>query len=152
MTVELQVRMATREDGVSVEEMSDAIHPTGAPFQLLEELGHPLSQLWLALSEERAVGYCLLRTVLDETEVLHIEVAESWRKRGVGRTLLNHALDGSNNNIVLLEVREGNIPAIRLYESYGFHAVGRRKAYYREPIEDAILMKRPLEQRQGEHV
>ena len=135
-----------------LERVQGLIHPQGSPFELPQEVKHPLSSLWIALEGQECVGYCLLRTVVDETEILHIEVAESWRRKGIGRRLLQRALDEFTNNVVLLEVRESNRSAIGLYEHHGFDVVGRRAAYYGNPQEDALLMRKSIDGDQGTHV
>ena len=144
MTAELVVKRAQAADAALVMEGSRVIHPGGSHFNLVEELSHPQSQLWIASVAESCVGYCLIRTVLEEAEILHIEVAKDWRQKGVGRALLHSALQEGNADVVFLEVREGNRAAIHLYETDGFAVVGRRENYYKEPTEDAILMKKPL--------
>ena len=67
------------------------------------------------------------------------------RRAGVGAKLLDQflrAADGHGVTATYLEVREGNAAALRLYESRGFVATGRRKGYYRHPVEDAVVMRR----------
>lgn len=80
----------------------------------------------------RAVGFSLVRSVADEAELLLLAVAPSHRRRGIGRTLLDHFLEqarGLGLARVHLEVRDGN-PAIDMYRSAGFSPIGRRRNYY----------------------
>lgn len=76
-----------------------------------------------------------------EAELLNLAVRPQARRRGLGRALL--ALLGGRK--VWLEVRASNESAIRFYESQGFRICGRRRNYYREPEEDAVLMVRTTE-------
>lgn len=76
-----------------------------------------------------------------EAELLNLAVRPEARRRGVGRALL--ALLAGRK--VWLEVRASNEAAIRFYESQGFRVCGRRKGYYRNPDEDAVLMVREAE-------
>ena len=73
---------------------------------------------------------------------------EAHRGKGYGRLLLEEFLRiGKKEGVgkVFLEVREGNLPGRGLYEALGFQIFGRRKDYYRDPIEDALLMERIIE-------
>ena len=92
-------------------------------------------------------GFILIQIMVDEAEVLTFCVAQSARKRGVGRALLNAAIEFLQDEGVrqiFLEVNEGNLAARSLYETSGFSAVGRRSAYYSHGSEasDALVMKR----------
>lgn len=101
----------------------------------------------VALEERSILGFVILRAIGDEGEILKIAVSPEKRGYGTGEALLRAALcDSKDRNIkrVYLEVRAGNEPALRLYEKLGFSAVGRRKNYYSDPVEDAVMMaKRP---------
>jgi ribosomal-protein-alanine N-acetyltransferase len=80
----------------------------------------------------------------DEGEILNLGVASPYRRRGIGRALVQSvlaALAGRDVDAVYLEVRESNAGARRLYETLGFREVGRRASYYRRPIEDAVLLR-----------
>ena len=96
----------------------------------------PMSGVILTLAidcaREAVVGFSLVRTVADESELLLIAVHPDEQGRGVGRLLLEHFMDqGRDENVrrVHLEVRDGN-PAIGMYRAAGFSQVGRRRNYY----------------------
>ncbi|MCE9521037.1 MAG: GNAT family N-acetyltransferase [Alphaproteobacteria bacterium] len=94
-------------------------------------------------------GFILVRTVAGEAEVLTFCVAESARKCGLGRALLDAACciaAGRASGEMFLEVSENNAAAFSLYQKTGFVAVGRRAAYYRHGLlaADAIVMRKPL--------
>ena len=81
----------------------------------------------------------------DELEILNIAVTPERRRQGLGRRVLGMALQVAGKMGIkksLLEVRESNIPAIGLYESFDFRPVGRRRNYYRAPDEDALIYER----------
>ncbi len=89
------------------------------------------------------VGFVCGRSVAREAEILRLAVIEEWRRRGVGRRLVQQFLVRVKRNgcqRVCLDVRESNGAALHLYASCGFRVVGRREGYYRHPIEDALLM------------
>ena len=93
---------------------------------------------------ECILGFCNYWLVQDEIHLLNLAVAENMRRRGFGRLLANHLIAvGKQNGIerILLEVRVSNLPARKLYESMGFETVRRRKQYYAEDREDALVMQ-----------
>ena len=113
--------------------------------------GHPQNRFWRVLAAvlgEEVVGFAGMQQVLDEGYITNIAVAESCRRQGLGRAMLGALIDHcreSGASFLTLEVRQANAPAIALYESMGFLPEGRRKNFYRQPTEDAILMtKRDL--------
>jgi len=110
----------------------------------------PGVELILARDGEGQVsGFSLFRTVADEAELLLLAVAPDRRRRGIGRTLLDHFMDHARTSgagRVHLEVREGN-PAVIMYRQAGFNFAGRRPKYYRGRFGgdfDALTLSRPL--------
>jgi len=99
--------------------------------------------------EFELVGFIVARLVADELHVNNVAVRHEFRGKGIGSALLQISLDEGrkrNARIAQLEVRAGNEAAQHLYRRSGFEVVGRRRAYYREPVEDALLMSLPLAQ------
>lgn len=93
------------------------------------------------------VGFLIARQAAAEWELENIVVADEFRGKGVGTQLLQEFFTQAkkmNSDSVFLEVRESNTPARRLYERLGFHETGRRRAYYSNPTEDAILYAKTL--------
>ena len=109
------------------------------------ELTNPLS-LWLVAEEENVVlGYIGSQAVMDEADVMNVAVDPARRREGVARKLVQALVTALNENGVhalLLEVRASNEPAKALYERQGFIQVGRRPNYYRNPKEDALILKK----------
>ncbi len=109
------------------------------------ELMNPLS-LWLvAVDGERVAGYVGSQTVLGEADMMNLAVHEEYRRRGLGRQLVQalvERLAQQGCRMLLLEVRVSNAPAIALYEQLGFRQVGRRPNYYFKPREDALIMRK----------
>ena len=108
------------------------------------ELGNPLS-LWLVAEEnDTVVGYVGSQTVLGWTDMMNIAVHPDYRRRGIGEGLileLVNQLKKAGNECLTLEVRASNHGAIALYEKLGFVEVGRRPRYYRNPREDALILR-----------
>jgi len=98
-------------------------------------------------SGSRIVGTIGLKNIAGEGEVTNVAVLPSWRGLGIAGRLMERLLSeayGSGIDTFTLEVRAGNVPAIRLYESFGFQAEGRRRDFYDRPREDALIYwKRP---------
>ncbi len=93
--------------------------------------------------EERILGYCNLRILAGEGEVQRIAVLPGYRRLGVARKMMEAMVTCARASLVSaisLEVRQGNLPARNLYESFGFRAEAVRKGYYRNPSEDALIM------------
>ena len=91
------------------------------------------------------LGYTIAWFVLDEAELANLAVAPDARGRGIGTLLLRGALEAvaaRGCTSMYLEVRASNVPALALYTSHGFVEISRRKAYYKKPIEDALVLRR----------
>lgn len=110
---------------------------------LEQELYNDLISLVVAEGEDGTVlGYGEVRAVLDEGTLEKIAVSPACRRQGVAEAILRAYLRFGQARLAFLtlEVRESNAPAIALYQKLGFQVVGRRKNYYRELHEDALLM------------
>ena len=112
---------------------------------ILEELDNPLS-VWLVFVEDKQVlGYVGSQTVLGETDMMNIAVSAAHRRQGIGEALiaaLIEQLKERESHCLSLEVRASNAAAIALYGKMGFHQVGRRPNYYRNPKEDALILRK----------
>lgn len=104
---------------------------------------------WLvAVQDDQVVGYIGSQSTVDETDVMNIAVHPQWRRRGIGESLINSLIGELKNrgsHALTLEVRASNAPAIGLYEKLGFTQVGCRKNYYRNPKEDALILRKEWE-------
>ena len=109
------------------------------------ELDNPLS-LWLvALADGRVVGYVGSQAVLDAADVMNVAVDCAFRRRGIARVLLTALVDrlaARGVSSLALEVRPSNGGALALYRSLGFSEAGRRPGYYRNPREDALILRK----------
>ncbi|HEX8275894.1 MAG TPA: ribosomal protein S18-alanine N-acetyltransferase [Longimicrobiaceae bacterium] len=94
--------------------------------------------------DRRLVGYAVCWTVVDQSELGNVAVAEEARGAGIGRALVEAVVErvrARGSRECFLEVRESNQVAQALYRDMGFEVVGRRKAYYALPLEDALVMR-----------
>ena len=105
--------------------------------------------LWLvAVEDDRVIGYIGSQTSIDETDVMNVAVHPDYRRRGIAEMLivnLVEELKKKGSHALMLEVRASNAPAIALYEKLGFLQVGCRKNYYRNPKEDALILRKEWE-------
>ena len=112
-------------------------------LSLEEEFPRDRTRLWVACLDGRPRGYVLAWSVAGETEILEIAVDPSARRCGLGKALIRQlaqdARDAGDERL-LLEVRSSNQAALALYKTMGFEEGGLRRAYYRNPTEDAVLM------------
>lgn len=91
----------------------------------------------------RLAGYIVGRMGADELHINNVAVRDIYRRRGIGRALLNRLLEAGKSSgvpVAFLELRAGNTAALALYEECGFHVTARRRKYYSEPEEDALVM------------
>lgn len=109
------------------------------------ELKNPLS-LWLvALDGDAVAGYVGSQSVLGESDMMNIAVDPNYRRQGVAAALIEELvlqLKQKGNRCLTLEVRASNEPAVKLYEKLGFAQIGRRPNYYRNPKEDALILRK----------
>ena len=94
--------------------------------------------------DARVLGFIVGRAVHEDWEIENIAVAGAARRGGLGTRLLEEFIGlarGRGAQSIFLEVRESNLAARRLYEKHAFVETGRRKRYYREPEEDAIVYR-----------
>ena len=142
----------------------DRMHPTDLPEVLVIERAsfsmpwsrgaflyeieqNQVARCWVGREDGRIIGYICLWEVADELHVTNVAVHPGARRRGFARALLESVFArgrASGARMILLEVRPSNTEAIALYESFGFRAVGRRRGYYYDTGEDALVMEAQL--------
>ena len=95
----------------------------------------------VALDEDKVVGYIAFERILDEGSIVELAVLPEYRKKGIGRKLVELMLTSVDGlRTVCLEVRASNTPAIALYKAVGFESISVRRGYYDSPKEDAVIM------------
>ncbi len=101
-------------------------------------------EVLVAMEGDTLIGYIIYTAPSEDCELLRIAVEEKHRRNGIGQLLIREMIrrcgEKSGENI-FLEVRESNDTAMALYEKIGFREISRRKDYYREPKEDAVIME-----------
>ena len=113
----------------------------------LEQIQADLSQdqTWYALANdgEEVIGFLAIQENLFEAEVLQIAVKKAYQGQGIASALFATL---PTDKEIFLEVRESNRPALLFYKKEKFEEIARRKAYYHAPMEDAIIMKREVDE------
>ena len=108
---------------------------------LRSQLDKTDSRCTVAIEDNTVIGFLAFEQVLDEGSIVEVAVHPDYRRRGIAKALITSAVNSAEGlHTVFLEVRESNVPAVRLYESFGFERIGVRKGYYQKPKEDAVIM------------
>ncbi|MFL5489403.1 MAG: ribosomal protein S18-alanine N-acetyltransferase [Gemmatimonadaceae bacterium] len=116
--------------------------------------GHPaIFQVLVEPPDNAIVGYVIAFAVAEDAELLNVAVEPNSRGKGLAGQMLDAVLielGARGVRTAFLEVRESNTAARGLYASRGFVEIGRRRNYYRRPVEDALVMRRVLEVAEGD--
>ncbi|HHT7774405.1 TPA: ribosomal protein S18-alanine N-acetyltransferase [Streptococcus suis] len=113
--------------------------------QIASSMASQDEDYYLAFEGQELVGFLAVQTVLDEMEILQIAVKADFQRMGIASLLMAAVMDWDGD--IFLEVRESNSAAQALYTRQHFTKIGKRKDYYRHPVEDAVLMKRERDER-----
>jgi ribosomal-protein-alanine acetyltransferase len=148
----VHIRSATVADIPSIIKLelqsATAGHWTEKQYRQAFQRGEPTRLVLVAEdSETSPAGFLVAQHLAAEWELENIVVAPTARRKGTGKRLLDALLQSAkkaNSTAVFLEVRESNAAARSLYEKAGFERTGRRKSYYTNPSEDAILYRLAL--------
>lgn len=143
------IRRMEERDLLAVSKLEELCFSENWSFQILEAGIHSPYDVYYVFEQDGVIlGYCNLRVLAGEGEVQRIAVHPDSRRLGLGRKMMDAMVEYAiceHVYAISLEVRESNVAARNLYESYGFSGEAVRKAYYHNPTEDAIIMwKRDL--------
>jgi ribosomal-protein-alanine acetyltransferase len=146
------IRRATPDDLPFIraleQQTETAAHWAEREYDALFAAEAPTRLALVAISEEEDDAGCIISFVIArcstaEWEIENVVVAPEQRNRGVGIKMIRELLmqaQSAGATSVLLEVRESNLAARRLYEKIGFSQLGRRRTYYQDPDEDGLLL------------
>jgi ribosomal-protein-alanine N-acetyltransferase len=145
----LLIRRATSADVPALARIErDCFADPWTESGLDEAVQYETNRAFVAEESGEVVAYVMARISGEEAEILNLAVLHQYRRRGIARCLLQEALGAAAEAGVreaYLEVRESNAEAIGLYRAHGFRPVGMRSDYYRNPREDALVLRAPLE-------
>ncbi|WP_242968799.1 ribosomal protein S18-alanine N-acetyltransferase [Marasmitruncus massiliensis] len=140
----MTIAVMTMEDVPEVAALERQCFSQPWSAQVLEaELRNPNSVFLAAKEAGRLAGYAGMHRVMDEGYLFNVAVDSGFRRRGIATALVEKLVEFAKEKrmgFLTLEVREGNATAIALYKKLGFGEVGRRKRFYVNPVEDAVLM------------
>lgn len=97
------------------------------------------ANIWIAKEADKICGFIIFEAIADEVHIIHMAVSPEHRRKGIAKEMLKKALSQPAQKY-FLEVREENQPARKLYESFGFKVIDRRKNYYEDGA-DALVMQ-----------
>ncbi len=150
MTSELEIRELAYADLPQVIAIERRAFPT--PWSLamfVLELSKPSGICLAALEDGEIIGYLVCSRYDTVWHLMNVAVEPHRQRRGIASALLERLFEQADkpSEQYTLEVRTSNEAAIRLYERFGFRAAGRRRAYYHDNREDALIMWRTVEER-----
>lgn len=138
------IRKGTKEDIEAIYNIE--LESFSVPWSLesiTQELENEVAYYVVAEEDGQVLGYAGLWDVVGEGQITNIAVRPSGRRKGIGKKLVEGLIAYGKEKeleVLILEVRESNEAAIKLYSEVGFKDIGKRKNYYTKPTEDAILM------------
>ena len=148
------IRLATPDDIPAMiqlqEQASTAAHWGEREYLALFAPDAPQRIALVATGERppaQTVGFIVARATVDEWEIENVVVDTGHRRQGIAQALIGLLLGRAAEagiGSLSLEVRESNLPARQLYKKLGFTEEGRRPRYYRDPVEDACLLRRTV--------
>ena len=144
----VSIRQMKVEDAAAIAEMEhQTFSDAWSEKAILDTLRNPKTICLVAEKIGKIVGYCIVYTADDEADIARIALLKESRRFGIASELI-HALDvicwENQIQIIMLDVRVSNDGARAFYEKHGFTQDGIRENYYKNPIEDAILMSRAV--------
>ena len=140
-----EIKRLSEENSAAVAEIEKLCFSTPwSEATISSEIKSGFSDFFGAFSEEKLAGYIGGRTIAGETEVFNVAVSPEFRRKGIAKALIEKFVETvreKETQVIFLEVRASNLPAIALYEKNGFVFCGIRKDYYSDPKENALLMR-----------
>ncbi len=145
---ETQVLMATEQHIKAIAELEKECFSLPWSEKTLTEAMGNNTVFFVAQRGKKTIGYVGISRVLDEGYITNVAVSKNYRKKGVGTALLNRVFGlakDENLSFISLEVRLSNQNALSLYEKFGFKEEGKRKNFYDNPKEDALILTKRFE-------
>ena len=144
---DLIIRQAEEKDVPAIEEIEKQCFTVPWSYESLHKdiVENGLAFYVVAQTDGRVCGYVGIWKILDEGHITNVAVAPEFRRKHIGRAMLEALIDVTSQEGIekyTLEVRASNQAAIRLYEGLGFKAEGIRPGYYEDNGEDAVIMWR----------
>jgi ribosomal-protein-alanine N-acetyltransferase len=140
----IEIRQMKPEDidGIALVEAHSFTIPWSRQM-FVDELNNPLALYYVATCGDKVIAYAGLWIIAGEGHITNIAVEPFWRRQNIAARMMHKILEAAEEyelSGLTLEVRAGNQPAISLYQKFGFRTEGRRKGYYSDDQEDALIM------------
>lgn len=139
--IKVEIKKGRIQDAVAILSVMEDVygHSPWKLEQIQVDIEQELTSYFLAVDGGQVLGFVAIQETLYEVEVLQIAVKRAFQGQGLAQQLLAQLPDQKE---IFLEVRVSNQPAQGLYKKMHFEEIARRKNYYHDPIEDAVIMKR----------
>lgn len=143
----IEIENLTLKDAVEIAQLENEIFSHPWSKKSFEETLEKQENLCLVARDNKTksiAGYCIFTISFEDADLCRIAVADKYRRKNIADKMMESAIEKlKKRNVfrILLEVRKNNIPAISLYEKYGFKQLGTRKGYYSEPVEDGLVFE-----------
>ena len=143
----VKIERMTKENLDEVVEIEKLVHPDHhwSKESFLNEIQNKLANYFCIIDTQtnKILGFAGFWEILEEAHITSISIHPDYRRLGLATILLKHIVKRCYKKMIkyiTLEVRVSNFGAIALYEKFGFKSVGRRKKYYQDNNEDALIM------------
>lgn len=139
--IKVEIKKGRIQDAAAILSVMEDVygHSPWKLEQIQVDIEQELTSYFLAVDGGQVLGFVAIQETLYEVEVLQIAVKRAFQGQGLAQQLLAQLPDQKE---IFLEVRVSNQPAQGLYKKMHFEEIARRKNYYHDPIEDAVIMKR----------
>lgn len=114
---------------------------------IISEINNEITKFICIFKDDILIGFISIWIIIDEMHINNIAVDVDWQGNGYAGEMMYKAVEIAEKNEIVsitLEVRESNIKGISLYKKFGFEIIGKRKNYYKSPVENALLMKKEI--------
>jgi ribosomal-protein-alanine N-acetyltransferase len=112
-------------------------------YKIEEDIKNDYVHIYVYEEDNKVLGFIQIEEHFEITDIINIAVDKDYQGKGIGTTLIQHVIDNTKAEKIMLEVKANNDPAINLYNSMGFKQIHIRPNYYEGNI-DAIIMERSI--------
>ena len=138
------VREALNQDFNRINEIGLLIKDNfSTVYKIDEAVKKDYTHIYVYEEDNNVLGFIHIENHFEITDVINIAVDKNYQGRGIGKILLQYVIDNTEADKIMLEVKENNVPAIKLYEALGFKQIHVRPNYYEGNI-DALIMERSI--------
>jgi len=138
------VREALNQDFNRINEIGLLIKDNfSTVYKIDEAVKKDYTHIYVYEEDNNVLGFIHIENHFEITDVINIAVDKNYQGRGIGKILLQYVIDNTEADKIMLEVKENNKPAIKLYEALGFKQIHVRPNYYEGNI-DALIMERSI--------